>query len=94
MRLLVIYDVSDNSVREEFAKRLQGLGLVRIQRSCFIGYGDFNKAKQVFRLAEKILTASRDIVHVVLLDDYSFRNLRYFGTPFTFLEVSEDYVLA
>lgn len=95
MRLLVVYDISDNNTREEFARKLQKIGLVRIQRSCFIGYGDFNKIKQVLRLAEKLLKIERDVVHVFPLDEYSYRNSRYFGTPYTSLEVSgEDYVLA
>jgi CRISPR-associated protein Cas2 len=93
MRLLVVYDISNNAVREEFAKRLQGIGLTRIQRSCFVGRGDVNKVKQVLRLAEKLLDARRDVVHTILLDEYSFKNIRCFGTPFTSLDVGEDYVL-
>jgi len=93
MRLLVVYDISNNVVREEFARRLQSIGLTRIQRSCFIGRGDPNKVKQVLRLAEKMLEARRDVVHVIPLDEYSFRNMRCFGTPFTNLADGEDYVL-
>jgi len=93
MRLLVVYDISNNAVREEFARRLQNIGLTRIQRSCFIGRGDQNKVKQVLRLAERLLEAKRDVVHVILLDEYSFRNVRCFGTPFTNLVEGEDYVL-
>ncbi len=93
MKLLVVYDISDNATREDFARKLQRIGLVRIQKSCFVGYGDLNKLKQVLRLAEKSLNAKRDVVHVFPLDEYSYRNSRCFGSPYTSFEESGDYVI-
>lgn len=49
----------------------------------------------MLRLAEKLLKAERDVVHVFPLDEYSYRNSKCFGTPYTSLEEGgEDYVLA
>lgn len=38
MRYLIIYDISDDSIRDAIAKRLLDYGLTRIQYSSFIGY--------------------------------------------------------
>ncbi len=83
MRLLVVYDIGDNVRREEFARRLQAMGLVRIQRSCFLGRGGLDKAKEILRLAERYIDVSRDVVHVIPLDEYSFRYVRFVGVPFS-----------
>lgn len=45
MRVLVVYDIGDNTRREEFARRLQAAGLVRIQRSCFLGRGGLAESR-------------------------------------------------
>ncbi|MCC6023066.1 MAG: CRISPR-associated endonuclease Cas2, partial [Desulfurococcaceae archaeon] len=37
MKVLVIYDISDNNDRNRLAEDLKKLGLTRIQRSAFIG---------------------------------------------------------
>jgi len=81
MRILVVYDIGDNARREEFARRLQAVGLVRIQRSCFIGRGGLDRVKELVRLAERFVDPSRDVVHVFPLDEYSFRYARYVGRP-------------
>lgn len=37
MRTLVVYDISDDNLRNRLAELLKDLGFVRIQRSAFIG---------------------------------------------------------
>ncbi|MCS7099434.1 MAG: CRISPR-associated endonuclease Cas2 [Sulfolobales archaeon] len=81
MRTLVVYDIGDNLTREEFARKLKQLGLERIQRSCFLGRGGIELAKTVVRIAERTVNARRDVVHVFLLDEYSFRSMRCVGRP-------------
>lgn len=87
MRVLVVYDIGDNAVREGFARRLLQLGLERVQRSCFLGRGGLELAKTVLRLAERLIDRGRDVVHVFLLDEYSFRYMRYVGRPMNMAEV-------
>jgi CRISPR-associated protein Cas2 len=82
LRVLVVYDIGDNARREEFARRLQAAGLVRIQRSCFLGRGGLDRVRELLRLAERYVDPSRDVVHVFPLDEYSFRYSRYVGRPY------------
>jgi len=82
MRVLVVYDIGDNARREEFARRLQAAGLVRIQRSCFLGRGGLDRVRELVRLSERFIDPSRDVVHVFPLDEYSFRYARYVGRPY------------
>ncbi len=37
MRYIIIYDISDDSIRDAIAKRLLDYGLIRVQHSSFIG---------------------------------------------------------
>jgi CRISPR-associated protein Cas2 len=82
LRVLVVYDIGDNTRREEFARRLQAAGLVRIQRSCFLGRGGLDRVKELARLAERFIDQSRDVVHVVPVDEYSFRYVKCVGRPY------------
>jgi len=90
MRLLVVYDISDNKAREELAKKLRKLGLNRIQRSCFLGVGSQEKVKHILRISEKLIDLNNDVVHVILLDEYSFRSVRYVGTPYNLRNVGDS----
>ncbi|MCX8185026.1 MAG: CRISPR-associated endonuclease Cas2 [Sulfolobales archaeon] len=93
MRVLVVYDISDNFIREEFARKLKQLGLERIQRSCFLGRGGVELVKTVIRAAERTVEVGRDVVHVFLLDEYSFKNMKHVGRPFNWRRVEGvDYV--
>lgn len=87
MRVLVVYDIGDNLVREEFARRLSQLGLERIQRSCFLGRGGLDLVKAIARVAERLVDRKRDIVHIFPLDEYSFKYMRCIGMPMSQLEV-------
>lgn len=37
MKVLTIYDISDNRFRNRIARKLKDLGLERVQKSCFAG---------------------------------------------------------
>lgn len=87
LRVLVVYDIGDNLVREEFARRLQQLGLERIQRSCFLGRGGIDLVKTVARIAERLIEVRKDVVHVFPLDEYSFKYVKCIGKPMNLVEV-------
>lgn len=83
--VVVFYDVSDDRRRARLARVLEALGLVRVQRSVFIGRGGFSKAKEAARAARRIVDVGRDSVAVVVVpEDYARRVLvvgRLMGDP-------------
>lgn len=62
---IVVYDISDNSLRSNLIKRLQYFGLKRIQKSVFIGYLEI---KERLDLAEDLETfLSKDTDSIIIL---------------------------
>ncbi len=65
--ILVSYDISDNHVRLRVSEKLKALGLVRIQRSVFIGRGGFFKAKEVYRGIVGLVKGEADSVFITII---------------------------
>ncbi len=67
VRLLVVYDVSDNGKRSRLAKELKRFGLSRIQRSAFAGEVDQQRFKDLCRACSTLVDEDTDVVHVIQL---------------------------
>ncbi|QXJ28853.1 CRISPR-associated protein Cas2 [Saccharolobus shibatae B12] len=67
MKLLVVYDVSDDSKRSKLANNLKKLGLERIQKSAFEGDIDSQRVKDLVRVIRLIVDINTDIVHIIPL---------------------------
>ena len=92
-RVLVAYDIGNNKIRENFANFLQAHGLVRIQRSLFIGKVSSQTIKDIERKAAKIIDLSRDVVHIVPLSIYEYQHMKTVGTPFNKLQEGRIHVI-
>jgi CRISPR-associated protein Cas2 len=67
MKLLVVYDVSDNGKRTRLSNELKRFGLSRIQRSAFQGDLDSQRLKDLIRVIRVTVDSQSDVVHVVPL---------------------------
>lgn len=85
-RVLVIYDISVNGVRERFANYLKAMGLNRIQRSAFIGKVSSQTLKDIERVARRIINPKTDIVHIFPLSAYEYTHMKVLGKPLTVME--------
>ncbi len=81
MRLVVVYDISDDGNRQRLASRLLGLGLTRVQRSAFVGRGGYAFAKDVYRSVQRYVTGESDSVIVFVLPDEDFERALVAGKP-------------
>ncbi|MCS7109123.1 MAG: CRISPR-associated endonuclease Cas2 [Sulfolobales archaeon] len=81
MRVLVIYDISDDDSRTKLADDLKRLGLTRIQRSAFIGNITAATVKEISRVCSHRARGEDDIVHIVPLCDYDWRKSIVIGKP-------------
>lgn len=83
MRVLVIYDISDNDVRAKLAEDLKRLGLSRIQRSAFMGTISPSVLKDLKRVCGMRAKGHDDVIHIVQLCDYDWRRVVVIGKPWS-----------
>ena len=69
MRVLVAYDISDNFRRQRFAEWLLARGFSRIQRSVYVARGGIALARDVERMARRVVDRERDVIHIILVQD-------------------------
>jgi CRISPR-associated protein Cas2 len=67
VKVLVIYDISNDTNRNKLAENLFKLGLSRIQRSAFLGDIDSQRLKDVVRICQRHVRDDGDIIHIVPL---------------------------
>ena len=93
MRLVVVYDISDDRDRTRVADRLKTLGLARFQRSAFVGRGGLALAKDVIRAASKYVRGEADSLVVFVVRDAAVRRALVVGRPLGPLEGIEPYAI-
>jgi len=67
VRILVVYDISDNQDRLRLAENLFKLGLTRIQRSAFAGEIDTQRVKDLIRISGRYVRSEGDVIHIFQL---------------------------
>jgi len=90
VRVVVVYDISEDAKRLRLADELKGLGLSRIQRSAFAGKIDSSRLKDLYRVCERYAREERDVIHVFTLCGYDWSRRKAFGS---FREVVENVVV-
>lgn len=81
-RVLVIYDISDDSKRLRAARTLETWGMTRIQRSAFIGSMQRARAVDLARRLGMIIDEETDVVHIVALDPREWEAAIVLGKPY------------
>jgi len=81
VKVLVIYDISDDRHRAKLAEELEMLGLARIQRSAFIGVVNQYKLKDIEKAVKIWARGEDDIVHIIPLCENDYRKMKVHGTP-------------
>ena len=91
MRLIVVYDISDDASRERVARKLKLLGLARVQRSAFVGVGGVARARDVARGVAPLIDPATDSVIVFVVPGESVRRAVVLGTVMAPLEAVRAY---
>ncbi|MEB3780370.1 MAG: CRISPR-associated endonuclease Cas2 [Desulfurococcales archaeon] len=81
LRVVVVYDVSDNSDRLRLSRRLQAMGLSRIQRSAFVGVAQRARVRDIARMASRIINPESDVVHLFTVPEAEWRRVVVLGRP-------------
>ncbi|MDI6884892.1 MAG: CRISPR-associated endonuclease Cas2 [archaeon] len=81
MLVWVIYDITDNKVRETVAKLCKGYGLYRVQKSAFLGDLNRNEADSIALECEALIEET-DSVFVFPMCDDCFKKIQLIGEGF------------
>ncbi len=77
MKTLVIYDITDDIVRNKIAKACKQFGLSRIQKSAFLGDLSSAKRKELISRLRRILGDNRGNIQIFVLcrADFALREV-------------------
>jgi CRISPR-associated protein Cas2 len=81
MLVWVIYDITDNKIRDSVAKRCKGYGLYRVQKSAFLGDLNRNEADSLALECEELIEEA-DSVFVFPMCDECFKKIQLIGEGF------------
>jgi CRISPR-associated protein Cas2 len=81
MLVWVIYDITDNKIRDSVAKRCKGYGLYRVQKSAFLGDLNRNEADSLALECEELIDEA-DSVFVFPMCDECFKKIQLIGEGF------------
>jgi CRISPR-associated protein Cas2 len=78
----VVYDISDDKVRNRVAKRCLGFGLYRVQKSVFLGDLPSNRVEEVLLFSRELLDMDTDSVYIFPMCREDFDRVRIVGQGF------------
>ena len=74
MKVLVVYDITNDSLRNKIADILKDFGLVRIQKSAFIGYLTSEERKDLEKILSRKSLEGNDRIDIFPICD---RDLKF-----------------
>lgn len=70
--VMVVYDISDDEVRNLVANKLLKMGFTRIQKSVYVRRGTLGTSRYVFRSLSRIIDPLRDRLLVLSISDRDY----------------------
>ena len=67
MKTLVIYDISDDGIRQEVSEVCKNFGLNRIQKSAFLGFLSQTRRKELSTVLRKILGNNNGNIQIFVI---------------------------
>ena len=67
MFTLVIYDITEDDLREKVAQACKRYGLVRVQKSAFLGRIPSSLRKELIAVIKRLIDGTRDNVQVYVI---------------------------
>jgi len=86
MYTLVIYDITDDALRLKIAEACKEFGLVRIQKSAFLGKIDSQKRKSLRHRLKEILGDNLGNIQIFLICEADMRFREMIGEPIGYEE--------
>lgn len=93
VRVLVVYDISDDGDRQRVSRTLEAWGLSRIQRSAFTGVLQRARVRDLARRVERLINTETDVVHIVPVQPADWARVLVLGKPKWAARVGGSYEL-
>ncbi len=78
----VIYDIAEDKFRTKVAKALKKYGLIRVQKSVFLGKLESNRFDEVSEMCLELIDEKTDSVYLFPFCQEDFRNIKVLGQGF------------
>jgi CRISPR-associated protein Cas2 len=88
----VIYDITENKVRQKVSNRCKSYGLYRVQKSVFLGDLNTNERESLGLECEELIDTEKDSVYVFPMDEQSFKKVQLIGQAFDKDLVSDEVI--
>jgi CRISPR-associated protein Cas2 len=88
----VIYDITDNRIRQKVSDRCKSYGLYRVQKSVFLGDLNTNDRDSLGLECEELIDTERDSVYIFPMDEQSFKKVQLLGQAFDKELVSDEVI--
>jgi CRISPR-associated protein Cas2 len=88
----VIYDITEDRVRQKVSDRCKNYGLYRVQKSVFLGDLNSNDRDSLGIECEELINTEQDSVYIFPMDDQSFKKVQLIGQAFDKKLVSDEII--
>jgi CRISPR-associated protein Cas2 len=88
----VIYDISDDRIRNRVAKLCKAIGLERVQKSAFLGKLPTNRIDELSLQCEELIDTETDSVYLFPLCPEDFRRVKTLGLAFDPRYVNDEII--
>ena len=78
----VVYDISKDKTRTKIARRCLDVGLIRVQKSCFLGDVPPNRVEEILLFSRELLNLETDAVYVFPMCREDFEKVKIVGQGF------------
>ena len=78
----VVYDISENKIRNRIVKLCKGYGLYRVQKSVFLGDLNKNQLDSLALESEHIIDIDTDSTYVFPMCEDCFKKIKLLGKAF------------
>lgn len=90
MLVWVIYDITENRIRQKVSDCCKSYGLYRVQKSVFLGDLDTNDRDSLALECEDLIDIKKDSVYIFPMDEQSFKRVHLIGQAFDKELVSDE----
>ena len=89
-RVWVIYDITENKQRNRVAKYCKQAGLIRVQKSVFLGSLELNRFDELSEMCKDEINEDTDSLYLFPFCEDDFKKIKVHGQGFDKKLVSDD----
>jgi CRISPR-associated protein Cas2 len=86
----LIYDISENRMRNKIVKLCKNAGLYRVQKSVFLGNIEKNRLDELYLECQAYIDNTTDSLYIFPMCDEDFQKVKTAGNAFDKKLVSDD----